>query len=251
MRAVPREIAERFSIAFAGNQVGFSGKEITDYLSKYSNAVKLYEHYGFTPKRSELFLEALYSLLPKEQYYALTDLCLTLPEMRYDPPSETERQDLLAQLHSYLNVEPVGIGFSELREHIFREDWMTAYSRVRANPSSAITAARTLLETAFKTIIAERGAEPDTSGDLSRLLRQVEDVLEFNRAENQEEHRILTGLTNIINGIAGLSNQAGDRHGLVDGEEIDDPSLAMLVINESGSVGLFFIERHLFLPVSE
>lgn len=249
MRAVPREIAQRFAIEFAGNRVGFSGREITDYLSRYSNAVKPYDHYGFTPKREELFVEALYSLLPKEQYYALTDLCLDPPPMRYAVPSEEVREDLLNQLHSHLNVEPIGMRFSTLREHTFREDWITAYGRVIASPAAAITAARTLIETAFKTIIDERGVEPDRSGDLCRLLRQVEDVLKFNRAENQEEHRILNGLTNIINGVAGLSNQAGDRHGLVGGEGIDNPAIATLVVNASGTVALFFIERHLLMPI--
>jgi hypothetical protein len=248
MRAVPREIAQRFARAFAGDQVGFSGREITDYLAQYSNVVKPYDHYGFTPKREELFVEALYSLLPREQYYALTDLCLSPPPMRYTVPSQEVRTDLLNQLHSHLNVEPVGMRFSTLREHTFREDWITAYSRVIANPAAAITAARTLIETAFRTIISERGVQPDTSGDLGRLLRQVEDVLQFNRAENQEEHRILTGLTNIINGVAGLSNQAGDRHGLVGGEGIDNPAIATLVVNASGTVALFFIERHLLMP---
>ncbi|HEC35176.1 MAG TPA: hypothetical protein ENI39_01420 [Anaerolineae bacterium] len=249
MRAVPREIAQRFAIEFAGNRVGFSGREITDYLSRYSNVVKPYDHYGFTPKREDLFVEALYSLLPKEQYYALTDLCLDPPPMRYAVPSEEVRRNLLNQLHSHLNVEPIGMRFSTLREHTFREDWITAYGRIIASPAAAITAARTLIETAFKTIIDERGVVPDRSGDLSRLLRQVEDVLQFNRAENQEEHRILSGLTNIINGVAGLSNQAGDRHGLVGGEGIDNPTIATLVVNASGTVALFFIERHLLMPV--
>ncbi|MDL1970720.1 MAG: abortive infection family protein [Candidatus Desulfofervidaceae bacterium] len=249
MRAVPRELAERFANTFAGERIGFSGREITDYFSRYSNMVKPYEHYGFTPKRSELFIEALYSLLPKEQYYALTDLCLNSYKSRYSYPSRESREDLLGQLHSYLNVEPIGLRFSTLREHIFREDWLTAYSRLRSNPSASITSARTMLETVFRTIINERNQQPDTSGDLGRLLRQVEQVLNFDTAINQEEHRILNGLTNIINGISGLSNVAGDRHGLIGGEEINDPTVANLVLNASGTVALFFIERHLFLPI--
>lgn len=249
MQPVPSVVAKRFARQFAGDGVGFSGREITDYLGQYSNAVKSYDSYDVKPKREDLFTIALASLLPKEQYYALTDLCISPPEMKYDVPSQKIRAALLIQLHSYLNIEPIGLRFSFLREHTFRTDWFTAYSRVTTNPGAAITAARTLIETTFKTIIDERGRKPDTSGDLGRLLRQIEDVLEFNRAENQDEHRILGGLTNIINGIAGLSNSAGDRHGLVGGEEIDNPSIAGLAVNASGTVSLFFIERHLFMPV--
>ena len=211
--------------------------------------VKPYDHYGFTPKRFELFIESLYSLLPKDQYYALTDLCVNPPKMKYEIPSEETRRKLLFQLHSYLNPNMIGLAFSELREHIFRQEWFTAYSRIIPSPSSAITAARTLLETTFKTIIKERGYEPDTSGDLSRLLKQVEEVLDFRGAEIQEEHRILSGLVNIINGVSGLSNRAGDRHGTIGGLEIDDPKIAKLVVNACGTVGLFFIELHLFKDI--
>jgi hypothetical protein len=93
--------------------------------------------------------------------------------MKYAIPSDEVRNHLLEQLHSHLNVEPIGMRFSILREHIFREDWITAYSRVITSPAAAITAARTLVEAAFRTIVSERGAQPDTSGDLGRLLRQV------------------------------------------------------------------------------
>lgn len=249
MRAVPREIVERFAREFAGEKRGFSGREITDYFLRYGNMVKPYDHYGFTPKRSELFVEALYTLLPKEQYYALTDLCLDPPKMKYQTPDENTRSELLTQLHSFINPEPIGLRFSALREHTFRADWFTAYNRIVSSPSSAITAARTLLETVFKTIIVERGGEPDTSGDLGRLLRQTQDVLSFRRAENQDEHRVLNGFTNIIQGVAGLSNAAGDRHGLVDGIDLDDSSAAMFVVNAAGTVALFFIEKHLIMPL--
>jgi hypothetical protein len=248
MQAVNRLIADRFSDAYAGEKIGFAGKEITEFFAKYSNVVRPYYQYGIIPKRQDLFIESLYSLSPKEQYYALTDLCTNPPPMKYIPPSQGIREDLLAQLHSSLNIEPIGICFSTLREHIFREDWVIAYNRISSNPGASITAARTLLETTFKTIISERHEEPSTN-DLSELLKQVEHVLQFDKPENQEEHRILNGLTNIINGVAGLSNKAGDRHGLIGGDEIENPSIATLVVNACGTVAMFFIERHLFLLV--
>ena len=43
--------------------------------------------------------------------------------------------------------------------------------------------------------------------------------------------------------------QPGDRHGLIGGEEIEDPYTAALVVNAGGSVALFFIERHMTTPV--
>ena len=60
----------------------------------------------------------------------------------------------------------------------------------------------------------------------------------------------MQGLANVTNGIAGLSNAAGDRHGLIDGVEIDDPAVAGFALNAAGSVGLFFIEIHLLNPIN-
>lgn len=251
MRNIKREIVNKFARSFAGSKKGFSGKEITDYLVKYNSMVKLYEHYGFTPSREELFIESVYMLLPKEQYYALTDLCLNPPEMKYEIPGEEERKTLMAELHSYYNIEPIGLAFSKLREHIFREDWFIAYNRIEENPASAITSARTLLETIFKTIISERNNTPDNSGDISKLLKEAEDVLNFQRATNQEQHKILGGLAGIINGVAGLSNNDGDRHGLVEGKEITSKEVASLVVNACGTIGMFFIELHLFNPLNK
>jgi hypothetical protein len=89
---------------------------------------------------------------------------------------------------------------------------MTAYGRLSINPAAAVTAARTLLETVIKTIISERGGDPEASaGDLGRLLRQAQDTLGFVRgAENQSEHQIVQGLSSAVAGVAALSNAAGD-----------------------------------------
>jgi len=160
MQPIPRQLAEDFAAAFAGDKKGFAAREITDFFTKYSRAIKPYDHYGINPTRHDLFIEAIYRLLPKQQYYALTDLCQNPPKMKYAPPAEKERAKLLERLHSFLNPNPVGLGFSRLREHTFRQDWFTAYGRLAQNPAAAISAARTMLETVFKTIVSERGQTP-------------------------------------------------------------------------------------------
>ncbi len=251
MHAIPRTITEKFADEFSGQSKGFSGREITDYFSRYSNMVKPIDHYGFNPTRRELFIESLYARLPKEQYYALTDLCQNPPEMKYSTPDEETRTELNTSLHSFLNKIPIGLCFSELREHIFREDWFIAYNRIKSNPAAGITAARTLLETVFKTIISDRGETPKDPSKISRLLKQAQKLLNFKKAKFQEEHQILKGLASIISGIAGLSNKAGDRHGLIGGVDINDPCIANTAVNTCGTIGLFFIELHLFTPIEE
>lgn len=249
MNSVPRKMADDMANEFAGKGVGFSAQQITDYFTTYSNMVKPYDHYGMNPTRFQLFIDSLYALQPKEQYCALTDLCLSPPQTKYGVPSDEVRHSLLGSLHTYLNPNPIGLRFSQLRDHKYRQEWLTAYGRTIANPAAAITAARTMVETMLKTIVAERGEVPDSSGDVARVLKQVERCLEFNVREMAEQHRVLTGLANVVHGIAGISNASGDRHGLVDGLEIDDPATARLVVNAAGALGLFMIELHLFKPL--
>ncbi len=245
MHAVPRTIVDKFAQAFAGERVGFSAREITEFFTRYSNLVKPFDHYGFNPTRKELFIESVYALKPKEQYYALNDLTSNLRRSRYTYPDEPTRIRLREQLHSFISPDPIGIRFSRVRETSFREDWVACLSRLEVDPASTITAARTLLETLLKTIISDRGQRPDDTGELGRLLKQAEACLGFDRRDSQAEHQVLSGLTNVIQGLAALSNAAGDRHGLVRGQSIDDPGLAQLCVHAAGTVGIAFIELHL------
>lgn len=249
MDYIPRELANQFATAFAGERRGFSGRQITDYFGGYSNLVKPYDHYGFTPKRSDLFIEALYSLQPKQQYYAINDLLWFERESKYDYPTEALRIELREKLHSFISTEPIGLAFSKIESAAIREDWMEAYGRILSDPPGAITAGRTLLETTLKTIINDRGHDPDKSGKLMRLVKQAEDVLGFSRAEQQAEHEVLGGLASVSNGIATLANEAGDRHGTIMGIEINDKSVVQLCVNACGVLAMTFLDMHLLSPM--
>jgi Abortive infection C-terminus len=246
MHAVPRNLVDKYAQLFAGRNVGFSTKQITDYFTQFSNLVKPYDHYGVNPTRKQLFIESVYALNPKNQYYALNDLTWNIHTSKYTYPNDNDRQALRLELHSFISPDPIGLRFSQIRETAFREDWAACLTRLESDPASTITAARTLLETLLKTIIQERGPQPDSSGDLGRLLKQAQDQVGFDRSQDQAKHQILSGLATVINGLAALSNRAGDRHGLVHGQSIDDPALASLCVNAAGTIGIAFIELHLF-----
>jgi hypothetical protein len=76
-------------------------------------------------------------------------------------------------------------------------------------------------------------------------MKQAQEAVGFDRAKDQPTHQIISGLVNIINGLATISNSAGDRHGLVAGQSIEDPGLAQLAVHAAGTVGIAFIELHL------
>lgn len=250
MQSVPRVLVDKFSQACAGPKVGFSAREITDYFTQYSNLVKPFDHYGINPTRYQLFIESVYALSPKQQYYALNDLTWREHPSKYQYPDESKRKDLRTQLHCFISPDPIGLSFSRIRKPPFREDWLTCQTRILTNPPAAITAARTMLETILKTIITEREGQPDDSGELGKLIKQAQDAVGFQRRDRQHEHQVLSGLANVINGLSALSNFAGDRHGLVQGQSIDDPSIASLCVNAAGTIALIFIDIHLLTKMN-
>lgn len=245
MQSIPRVLVDKFASEFAGVRLGFSARQITDYFQRYSNLVRPFDHFAFNPSRRQLFIESVYSLPPKLQYYSLNDLIWNEYESRYPYPSNEIRNNLRKDLHNFISPNPIGLMFSSISESAFREDWITCYTKLQNNPASCITSSRTMLETILRTIVSDRGETPDTSGELHRLLRQVEDVLGFNRQNRQAEHQILQGLKSVIYGLSSISNEAGDRHGLIGGDSIDNPYYAQLCMNAAGTIGLAFIEMHL------
>lgn len=246
MHPVQRNLVDRFAEVFAGNRVGFSAREITEFFGQYSNFVKPHDHYGFNLKRTALFVESLYSLPPKQQYYALNELTWNVQDCRYEYPSEPDRQQLRVLLHTTIANDPIGMTISRIRETAFREDWVSSLSTIQHDPAASITSARTMLETILKTIIHERGLQSAAAGDLGRLIKEAEDAVGFDRRDEQAFHQIVSGLARTIYGIATISNADGNRHGLVHGQSIDDPGIANLVVNACGTIGLAFIELHLF-----
>lgn len=82
--------------------------------------------------------------------------------------------------------------------------------------SGAITNARTLVEAILIEIIEKhKGMEVENSGKLPILYKQVAKILKLESDKSKMPDtiiQILSGLDSITNGLAGLSNDAADRH---------------------------------------
>lgn len=250
MEYVLREIADQFKDAFADKKVGFSAAEITGYFRKFSQLVKEFRHYSMKPSRPQLFIESLYCLQPRQQYYALNDLTMVVHDSKYEYPTNDQRAKLREILHNFISPNAIGLGFSRISEVSFRDDWIRAYRRLLNDPAGAITSARTLLESTLKTIIHERGGTPNASGDIGKLLKEAEQSLGFEIGSQNAEHQVFQGLASVVNGVASLSNRAGDRHGTIGSVSIDSEPIASLCVNSCGTLGLAFIEMHLMRPIS-
>lgn len=245
MRPVSQNMIKRFAAAFCYGREGYSLRELQDLFPVYQVDVPSVDP-GLPPTKGAFFLNCVSAMTPAIQRQFLYDLCDNPPPARNALPSETNRKALLSQLAAADGVSPLATGLSALSVHSVRNQWFAAASRVTQSASSAITAARTLLESTCQTILIERGQTPDSSGDVSRLYNQTARVLQLDPSKGiqQAVHQLLNGLTQIVNGLASLSNKAGDRHGLPDGARISDHSIASLAVHSAGTVSLFLVTVH-------
>lgn len=81
---------------------------------------------------------------------------------------------------------------------------------------SAITKSRTLLEETFCFVLEQREIEPDKSGNISKLYKQVREA--YNMHTDKEMDRrvntLLSGLNSIVCSIAEMRNKSSDSHGV-------------------------------------
>jgi hypothetical protein len=245
MKPVPPNIVNRIAEAFCFGRTGFSREEIPEYFMKYQGDIPSIRS-QFVADKTGVFTACVTALTPGNQRLALYDLCDNPPPSKHPMPSAFVRVELLAVLVQADGRAPLGVELSSMTIRGIREHWFTAASRIPSSPSAAITAARSLLETTCKTILAEHHQEDRNGGDLSGLYKHVREVLGIDpkRGASQNVHQITSGLAQVIDGLAGLSNKAGDRHGLVAGEKIDDISFASLAVHAAGTVSLFLARVH-------
>ncbi len=245
MRPVPIAICNRFSTYFCSGRVGYSLCELESIFVGYQAEVPLVDHSTPTTKPT-YFAECLYSMSPENQRQFLYDLCDDPPSSARTLPDPSIRRELLRLLSQADGVSELGLDLSSLTLHATRNAWDIAASRVTESPSSALTAARSLLETTCKTILTELGKTPDSSGDLGRLWKQTRSVLgiEPGCGATQQINRLVGGLTQVVDGLAGISNIGGDRHGLAGGDRITSLALASLAVHSAGTVALFLVRVH-------
>lgn len=246
MKPVDQSVIQRFAEAFSRGRTGFSIEQIPEYFATYQGSVPDLCSYTVTPTKSAIFADCVRALTPDNQRLALYDLCDNPPASRHPMPGPATRKELLALLVQADGRSPIGVELSGLTLTGLRQQWMTAASRVPSSAAGAITAARTLLESTCKTVLTELGEVPDTSGDLGKLYKQVRLKLGIDpkHGASQSVHQIVRGLNQAVDGLAALSNCAGDRHGLAGGNKITELSFASLAVHAAGSVCVFLIRVH-------
>lgn len=244
MKALSREVVFRFAEEYALRRKGFALAQITPYFEQYQHGVASPLQRGMAVRKSDHFVDCVLSLTPRNQRYALYDLCDRPPDTKGPLPDAVTRRSLLRLLVQADGLSPLGVELSAATTTGVRDDWFVAASRLTISPAAAVTAARTLVEATCKTILTELGIAADESGDLPRLFTQTRRALGIDVAAGagQSVGQVVSGLTTLVQGLASLSNSAGDRHGLASGAELDDHTLAAAAVHAAGSVSLFLVQ---------
>jgi hypothetical protein len=125
--------------------------------------------------------------------------------------------------------------------------WSKALERRTHDSEGAITAARTLLETACKHILDECSVEYQSNGiELHELYKLVAKELRLSPDQHNEQvfKQILGGCSGIVSGLGTLRNRLGDAHG--QGKQPLKPAArhAELAVNIAGSIAIFLVETH-------
>ncbi|WP_158713773.1 abortive infection family protein [Metapseudomonas resinovorans] len=129
---------------------------------------------------------------------------------------------------------------TRIPSHNIRDKWEKALHRRVTDPSGAITAARSLLETTLKWIIEERGGKPTESN--RELFSRAIDALGI-VVKGQPIEKTIEGLNSIIWGIGEMRNRLGDAHGSTSNSTLPTVSEAGFCVNLAGVTALFLLEE--------
>ncbi len=145
-----------------------------------------------------------------------------------------------AQGHLTPTDRSLNSAFGHLPDQHLRSRWDKALSRRQSDPSGAITAARSFLESTQKWILEQRGSSiSDRKRLFSATLQQVGLA-----GQGTPMSGLLNDIDKLLLSIAQVRNQHGDAHGPADGSSDLTSAEAALCVNVAGALGLFLLECH-------
>jgi hypothetical protein len=244
---LPLAIQKRLNNAFAG-QTGFSGPEILDFFSRYSNEIEPYPWGGGAPSRRQIFEDCLARFPLEEQKRIIAELLSYDGPMKHgEPPAEevSAIEAWLAGGPTPLSAPPLSV--TTLNWSFVRREWTKATERLLTDPGGAITAGRSVLESVCMHILEERQVPYSKDGDLQKLYGLAARNLKLSPDQQEEEsfRRLAGACATIGNSLAGIRNEFGDSHGRGPTDRPADVRHARLVVNAAFTVSLFLIEAHL------
>lgn len=172
--------------------------------------------------------------MPGRLYYSQIIVTggLTFPGEQFLSENLEDNPDA-EQIHDHLRV---------FRSEYVSNHWQKALERIEDDPSGAITAARSLLESVFKKILEEKKAEYSKNDDFGVLWKKVSKVLDMGLSDDESEmmKRFLGACNSMIGSLAELRNRSGDAHG--GNRPTVDDAHSRLIVNISGAFAGFLAE---------
>lgn len=148
------------------------------------------------------------------------------------------------QINPHLDL--INEGLTILDSYYIGQTWAKALQRKNTDPEGAITSARTLMESVFKTMLDELEISYSKDVTLHELYKKVANKLEISPTQKTEDdfNHIFGGCTGIVKGLGNLRNHLGDAHG--QGKITFQPSErhAELAINLAGGMCLFILKTY-------
>ncbi|MGH8417878.1 MAG: abortive infection family protein [Pseudomonas sp.] len=130
--------------------------------------------------------------------------------------------------------------FTRLPDQHLRSQWEKTLSRRHTDPSGAVTAARSFLESTQKWILAQGGKpEPKPNQLFSATIQELGLT---DQAKAMPE--LLQNIDNLLLSIKNVRHKHGDAHGPGDGSLNLSNADAALCVNLAGALGLFLLECH-------
>lgn len=169
----------------------------------------------------------------------VTALLDKAPRIRRFLPSTTVPQDWAATLMS----KGQGERLRNLGQHVSREVQRMS-DNIENDPPDAITAARSLLETVCRSLMAEMELPEASDGaELSTLYGTLARSLQLEPTESNVMYRkMLQGLVSTVQGMAEVRNKLGDAHGPGPGRPVALPRHARAAATAAIAVSVFLFE---------
>jgi hypothetical protein len=227
---------------------GFSGPQILDFFSRYSNEIEAYPWGGGAPSRYQIFEDCLARFPPEQQREIIRDLLTYDGPMSHGAPDPAD----VEAISQWLGGEPGPLARPTPQAEVLnwahiQRTWRQAIERVEAEPDAAITSARTLLESVCLHVLHERGVAYTNDGDLQRLYRRTVQELQIapDQQTDQAFRQLTGGCLTVVNAMAGLRNALGDAHGRGPEDAAAARRHARLIVNSACTLAAFLIETHL------
>lgn len=123
-------------------------------------------------------------------------------------------------------------------------NWRDAQIKTSTDPETAVTAARTMIESVCKHILDDKREPYAANAKLGALFRSTRRGLRFHADSNTNDilERIINGLNTTVEAIGLLRNRVSDAHGKGRDQGSVIPAEAKLAVNAAGAVAMFLLE---------